>query len=363
MKSLARSLLGLAPLLLALLAIRTAPAQEVWAYASASYDQTCNCVVGGVSFDEDYVADMYYDLTFEGEMYDAQATFDASDSSFESFEDDWEADNVEIGDQFSVDADVGGEIDPAYNACTTGSCGQRCTLHGGCPCPLCCWGLTNTCPADSMPFSLSDSESDSATPTCGPGKADLDTLIAEYKTWGITDLGLGCNDFTDSRPTDMVPQYGFNSGPGSSLGLASQGDITDWAYLQDTLVSGINGINNNPPAGITSRFSTPLTLEAVFRSPLHNCEDVYHDYTSQACGNHAFSRHVYGDAVDVSTNQNSQDWYNFLSWTESQVGNGACIENSTSIKNWDHSHIDWKLISNGSRASCGANEFQANPGG
>ncbi|HXR96377.1 MAG TPA: hypothetical protein VN709_00905 [Terriglobales bacterium] len=75
---------------------------------------------------------------------------------------------------------------------------------------------------------------------------DLDNLIDEYPNWGILDYKPACSDFDAGTPARLDPLYGFNGSPGGN-GLASQGDITDWAGFKFAGAGGVGARLANLP--------------------------------------------------------------------------------------------------------------------
>lgn len=135
------ALLGLS--LIGLFCCTGARSQEVYAIANSSFDPLCSCVVASVTWDDDYIAEDYYDLYFSGQIYDSLNT---ANLTFNNEAGSLEVDNVEMGDEFFANSQIGGDLDNEWEGCVTGSCGQRCTFRNGGSCPNCCFCQLNECP-------------------------------------------------------------------------------------------------------------------------------------------------------------------------------------------------------------------------
>ncbi|MGH9481723.1 MAG: hypothetical protein ACRD1L_06490 [Terriglobales bacterium] len=316
-----KRLAGLAILALAaaLLAAR-AQAQEVYASADVQYDWSCNCAVGNASYDDDSIAELYYVISFNSEMYDQDGFFDqASDISPAA----WQDDTAILGDEYAVDASVDAELDSDVQNCPTAPCSQF-------------GSVSNDCPDVPTPPELDDFQSASAVGTCDQGD-DLDSIINEYSN--VTNPPIpGCGDFT---PAVGGSAYSVPELPYSNSVIFSHGNYTDWAIFNPDLINGVNGMNTTTlPSGAPSDIALPLPLTSVYRTPIYN---------ASIPGAPMNEGHQHGIAFDSSTNGSSKTWADYAAWAQvimvQELGGSqpVCIEpGNFNGSNFTHLHVDWR---------------------
>ena len=131
------------------------------------------------------------------------------------------------------------------------------------------------------------------------------TIIQEYVTYNV-NLRPTCSDFTQSVPASSHYSFGqWNSGTYS------------WAILRDSVVANT--------FCVVSNYGSVPNLNSGYRNPARNAQ------VSDATN----SRHVYGDAADLSAPNQSQ-WNTLRNIGKNGVCSVACVEPRSLTPTWYH---------------------------
>ena len=133
-----------------------------------------------------------------------------------------------------------------------------------------------------------------------------DTIIAEYPQYGVSFTPT-CVDFTQTAHSTHFSFAELNSGDYS------------WAIIRDSLLTGLECVR-------TGNGNVALTINSGYRNPAHNA----------AVGGESQSRHMFGDAADIASND--QTWDPLHNAGKSC---GACVE-PRSATFPGHVHVDWR---------------------
>ncbi|MGE0129646.1 MAG: D-Ala-D-Ala carboxypeptidase family metallohydrolase [Blastocatellales bacterium] len=133
-----------------------------------------------------------------------------------------------------------------------------------------------------------------------------DTIRIEYQTYNVAFLPV-CEDFTQDAHS---AHFAFNE--------LNSGDY-NWAIIRNVLLTGLENTRTN-------YFDLPLIINSGYRNPARN----------SVAGGAINSRHVYGDAADIASNQS--DWQGKS--TAARLA-GACIE-PVEQSGFGHVHADWR---------------------
>jgi len=325
-------------------------AQEVDAYAEATFDAGCNCVYGTTSFDEDYTAYYYYDTEFDSQLSDQQGTYSATASVFDDVAgagQSWTVNDPPADDAFSVSANASGDLDPMYTQCETGSCGQYCNFRNG---GSYCYNWCIDCPVDA-PFALPDSGVTATIttfcPQDGAGPGDLTAVVGEYSPQNEAQhVPLpSCNDFIEAA----AGGYTFGELPYPNSIIFSQEDYQDCGLFDLTMYDLWVQMIQPLPAGAPSDLPQPLPLTSAYRTPVRNSQvggspneghqhGIAFDLQTSAMGNAA------ADQADARTS-----WTDITGWAKIsglQLWGGTqplCIEPfhyNTSEPPYYHVHVD-----------------------
>ncbi len=144
-----------------------------------------------------------------------------------------------------------------------------------------------------------------------PGRCndDRDTIIRQYVTHQV-NLRPVCNDFTNSAHTVHFTFAELNVH-----------NIYNWAILRDDLLNGVEDVRSE-------NGNTPLNVNSAYRTPARNA--------SPGVGGARQSRHMYGDAVDFASNQNT-----FQPLWDAGKRAGGCCE-PLNVSGYGHVHVDWR---------------------
>lgn len=143
-------------------------------------------------------------------------------------------------------------------------------------------------------------------PECGDERT---TLIAEYGTYGVS-WAPDCSVFTQNVPTSS--HYSFSSWRSPNY---------SWAVLREYAVSNVYCV-------VSNHGSTP-GLNSGYRSPSHNHSE----------GGATNSRHVYGDAADLSASQ-AAVWDSLRANAKSGACSIGCVEPRSATPSWFH--VDYR---------------------
>ena len=133
-----------------------------------------------------------------------------------------------------------------------------------------------------------------------------DTIRREYPTYNVGYLPR-CEEFTQNANSQ---HFTFNELNG--------GDY-NWAVIRNVLLVGLEDTRTN-------NGNVPLTINSGYRNPARN----------NAVGGAQNSRHMYGDAADIASNQNT--WANLRAAAQTA---GACSE-PLALSGYGHVHADWR---------------------
>jgi hypothetical protein len=135
---------------------------------------------------------------------------------------------------------------------------------------------------------------------------ERDTIIAEYPQYGVSFTPT-CADFTQTAHSTHFSFAELNSGDYS------------WAIIRNSLLTGLECVR-------TGNGNVALTINSGYRNPAHNA----------AVGGESQSRHMFGDAADIASND--QTWDPLHNAGKSC---GACVE-PRSATFPRHVHVDWR---------------------
>jgi len=133
-----------------------------------------------------------------------------------------------------------------------------------------------------------------------------DTIRREYPMYHVAYLPR-CEEFTQNASSQ---HFAFNELNG--------GDY-NWAIIRNVLLGGLEDTRTN-------NGNVPLTINSGYRNPARN----------NAVGGAQNSRHMYGDAADIASNQNT--WANLRAAAQAA---GACSE-PLALSGYGHVHADWR---------------------
>ncbi len=126
----------------------------------------------------------------------------------------------------------------------------------------------------------------------------------------------------------------------------STGAPTYSILQQYALATGLDSVSDNAFAGSTSHFA----ITSGYRNPAAEVA------AAQQNGVKAYlnSRHLAGDAVDLSTGGDSAYWQAVYS---AGLPAGACVEPVRVQGNYNHVHLDWRTQTGVSNTPSGGNSF------
>ncbi len=315
-------------------------AQDVYADISATYIQSCNCMLADFNFSWDYIAEEDYFLNVSGQFDDTDNTFNRGfntcDFGVGGCDVEIEADNPPLGDTFQASGYVTGDLEgsrrPEY-ACTAGMGAQFASAVGCCA----CYGVDALCN-----FISDDPPPEGVSISCGKG-ADLDNLMNEYTNptmypWLMPATTAdawkpACGSFTGSA----LASY-------SNADAFSPSDITDWRIDQSAFDTGLGEINaTSRPSYVVGVPAEPIPVAQtgdIYRTP-------YHEYETDLQA-HPAEPHQFGAAIDFAAG-NSTLYQDLAAWAEIATGssrgaiNGqVCIEPEIVQGNYGHVHVDWR---------------------
>ncbi len=168
---------------------------------------------------------------------------------------------------------------------------------------------------------------------------DRDKLIAEYPEYSAGYLPV-------CFAGEFVPSSNSNPDPDFTFSKLNQDDIAyndypDWAILRSSMLNGLENIlaNYGKSINVTSGYRSPYVQHVI-------------DAANIAAGKYKkpspHSRHLHGDAVDISTSYSLATWQTLHDIARALVPK-ACIE-PYQQSTLDHIHIDWRPISQCSAA-------------
>jgi hypothetical protein len=139
---------------------------------------------------------------------------------------------------------------------------------------------------------------------CGDGRT---ALIQEYRDHGVHVIPV-CADFTrDAHSVHF------------SFALLNTGDH-DWAILRPTLLAGLESI-------YTQNGDRRIGINSAYRNPARN---------ARLQGSAPNSRHLYGDAVDITSDEDTWDHFRAIG-----ISLGGCVE-PVNLSGTGHVHVDWR---------------------
>ena len=172
--------------------------------------------------------------------------------------------------------------------------------------------------------------------------AQIDQLRAEYRQY-VVNYVPGCLDFIDIPLLPSVPVFNVPATSESVPYAYLNWSTYDWAIVVPTLEAGLNAILAQTPVsfsalGITSAYRNPYKQIVTLHGPA--------------------DRHIHGDAADLDTHRNDDDWdalfgvINSMNFTNAvtKVPIVACIEPFPTSTN---SHVHVELRQDGSTCSSG----------
>ena len=132
------------------------------------------------------------------------------------------------------------------------------------------------------------------------------TIIQEYRNYGVSFIP-SCASFTRTKRSAHF-----------SFAELNTGDFL-WAIITDRLLNGLENVRSR-------NGSRPLILTSAYRNPSRN----------RRVGGAPQSRHMFGDAADISSNASTFDRLR-----SAGKGSGACCE-PKSLSGTGHVHVDYR---------------------
>jgi hypothetical protein len=154
-----------------------------------------------------------------------------------------------------------------------------------------------------------------------------DTLIAEYTKYVVVYQPF-CTDFFAAATWPNTAGFTFAQlTPGQTTGSGQ------FAVLQSYMCTNLRAVFN------TLAFSTQVNNAGGYRNPaLEAAQKVYYNN----------SRHMAGDAADISTSGQGTTGYNTVRAAAKSVAGGkACVEPLKKQGTNAYTHLDWRLLGTG----------------